>query len=355
MSAELFDKVGYVRMGNSGLKVSKIILGCMSYGNKGWADWVLEEDEAMEHFKMAYDLGINSWDTANVYSNGDSERLIGKAIKKFNLPRENLVLLTKVCMVVQDDPTLHPSKVKDADAEGYVNRYGLSRKHIFDSVNQSLERMGLDYIDVLQCHRFDPETPISETMDALHDLVKMGKVRYIGMSSCWATQFFAMQSYAQSKGQTMFINMQDFYSPVYREEEREMFRAAKHFGTAITPWSPLARGFCTRPHREQDNTNRAKSDPNFAKFVGLGNPKEEEALKAINEAIEKVAKSRGYSMAQVSLAWVLAQPGVTAPIVGSTRTEAIRELAQATHIKLTDDEIKSISEPYQPRGILGHS
>ncbi|GAA5888034.1 hypothetical protein JCM6882_000257 [Rhodosporidiobolus microsporus] len=355
MSEQLSDKVGYVRLGNSGLKVSKIILGTMSYGNKGWAEWVLEEKESIEHFKLAYELGINTWDTANVYSNGDSERIIGKAIKELNIPRERLVILTKVCMVVQDEPGLHPSTLKNPDEQGYVNRYGLSRKHIFDSVRQSLDRMGLDYIDVLQCHRFDKDTPVEETMDALHDLVKMGLVRYIGMSSCYAYQLHQMQNYAKSKNQTQFISMQDFYAPIYREEEREMFPTCDLFGMGVIPWSPLARGYCTRPWREQDSTTRAKSDPNFARFVGLGNKTEEAALKAINEAVEKVANDRGYSMAQVALAWVMAQKNVTAPIIGSTRTEALRELAQATHIKLTDEELESISKPYLPRGILGHA
>ncbi|GAA6023687.1 hypothetical protein JCM10207_008749 [Rhodosporidiobolus poonsookiae] len=354
-NTDLPQKVGYVRLGKSGLKVSKIILGCMSYGNKGWAEWVLEEKDAIEHFKLAYELGINTWDTANVYSNGDSERIVGKAIKELSIPREKLVIATKVHMVVQDDPNLHPSKLKNADAEGYVNRHGLSRKHIFDSVNQSLERMGLEYIDLLQCHRFDPETPIEETMDALHDIVKSGKVHYIGMSSCYAWQFAQMQNYAKSRNQTMFVSMQDFYAPIYREEEREMFPTASLFGCGVIPWSPLARGYCTRPWREQDNTTRAKTDPNFAKFVGLGNPREEEALKKINEAIEKIAKDRGVSMAQVAVAWVLSNPTVTAPIVGSTRTEALRELAQATHLELTAEEVKAISEPYLPRGILGHA
>ncbi|GAA5868302.1 hypothetical protein JCM1840_005628 [Sporobolomyces johnsonii] len=352
---QLPEKVGYVRLGNSGLKVSKIILGCMSYGLKSWANWVLEEEESMKHFKLAYDLGINTWDTANVYSNGMSEVLVGKAIKELKIPRENLVLLTKVFMTVADDPNVHPSKLQDPDSKGYVNRHGLSRKHIFDSVKASLERMGVEYVDVLQCHRFDEETPLEETMDALHDVVKAGYARYIGMSSCWAWQFHAMQNYAKSKGQTCFVSMQDFYSPIYREEEREMFPTVKLFGCGVIPWSPLARGFMTRPWREQGNTERGKSDPNFAKFVGLGNPAEEDALHKINEAVEKIAKDRGVSMAQVSLAWVLAQPTVTAPIIGSTRVEAIKELAQATHLKLTEDEIKAISEPYKPRGILGHS
>ncbi|BGO89680.1 hypothetical protein NBRC10512v2_001635 [Rhodotorula toruloides] len=354
-AAKLEEKVTeYVRLGNSGLKVSKVILGCMSYGLKSWADWVLEGDEALEHFKVAYDLGINTWDTADVYSNGESERLCGQALKKYKIPREKVVILTKCFMTVADDPNLHPSKLANPDQKGYVNNHGLSRKHIFAAVDASLERLGVDYIDVLQCHRFDPETPIEETMDALHDIVKSGKVRYIGMSSCWAWQFHQMQAYAKSRNQTMFISMQDFYTAVYREEEREMFPTCKVFGTGILPWSPLARGYLTRPWRDQDSTNRAKSDPNFAKFVGLGNKLEEEMLQKINEAVEKVAKDRGVSMAQIATAWVLSNPLVTAPIIGSTRVEAIHEAAAATHIELTEDEIKAISEPYRPRGILGH-
>ncbi|KAK4058861.1 hypothetical protein OIO90_000307 [Microbotryomycetes sp. JL221] len=355
MSEELSSQIGYVRLGNSGLKVSKIILGTMSYGNSGWADWVLEEEQALPHFKRAYELGITSWDTANVYSNGDSERIVGKAIKKYDIPRHELVLMTKVCMTVQNDPRAHPSKLKDANTREYVNAHGLSRKHIFDSVKASMERMQVDYIDLLQCHRFDPETPLEETMDALHDVVKLGWVRYIGMSSCYAYQFHAMQNYAKSKNQTQFISMQDFYTPVYREEEREMFPTCKLFGVGVIPWSPLARGYMTRPHREQNNTVRASSDPNFAKFVGLGNPEEEKALQSINEAVEQIAKKRGLSMAQVTVAWVLSNPHVTAPIVGSTKIESIEELAKATHVKLTQEEIDSINAPYKPRGILGHA
>ncbi|BGP38024.1 hypothetical protein JCM10450v2_001957 [Rhodotorula kratochvilovae] len=345
----------YPRLGKSALKVSKVILGCMSYGNKGWANWVLEGEEALEHFKVAYDLGINTWDTANVYSNGDSERLVGQAIKKYQLPRENLVILTKLAMVVADDPHTHPSKIQNPDQLGYVNRYGLSRKHIFDSVDQSLERLGLDYIDVLQVHRFPADSSLEELMVALHDVVKSGKVRYIGMSSCYAYQFHAMQAFARENKLTQFISMQDFYTAVYREEEREMFPTCELFGAGIIPWSPLARGYLTRPWREQNTTERASSDPNFAKFVGLGNPLEEEALQKINEAVEKIAKDRGVSMAQVALAWVMSNPLVTAPIVGSTRVEALREAAAATHLKLSEDEIKAISEPYRPRGILGHA
>ncbi|GAA5931395.1 aldo/keto reductase [Sporobolomyces koalae] len=352
---ELAAKAKYVRLGNSGLKVSVPILGCMSYGDKRWANWVIEGDEALEHMKEAYDLGINTFDTANTYSNGQSEILVGQFLRKYNIPRSKVVILTKVFMTVPEDPNLHPSKLSNPDEQGFVNEHGLSRKHIFDSIKASLERLGTDYVDSLQCHRFDHETPISETMDALHDVVKAGYSRYIGMSSCYAYQFNAMQEYARSRKQTEFISMQDFYCPVYREEEREMIKSCQLGGVGVIPWSPLGRGYVTRPHREQHNTERAKSDPNFAKFVGLGDETEEAPLKAINEAIEQVAKSRNVSMAQVSMAWVLAQPGITSPIVGSTRKEAIKELVEASHLELTQDEIESIKKPYRPRNILGHA
>ncbi|GAA5900244.1 aldo/keto reductase [Sporobolomyces salmoneus] len=355
MTTELPTKAKYVRLGSSGLKVSLPILGCMSYGDKRWANWVIEGDEAVEHLKEAWDMGINSFDTANVYSNGESEVLLGKFLNKYNIPRQKVVILTKVFMTVPDDPNTHPSSLGDPDQAGYVNQHGLSRKHILESIDASLERLGVDYVDVLQCHRFDPDTPISETMDALDYVVKSGKARYIGMSSCWAYQFAAMQEYARSKNQTTFVSMQDFFCPVYREEQREMIPSCKLSGVGVIPWSPLARGYVSRPHREQENTNRAKSDPNFAKFVGLGDEVEEAPLKKINEAIEEIAKSRNVSMAQVALAWVIAQPGISSPIVGSTRKEAIKELVQASHLELTEDELKKISEPYKPRNVLGHS
>ncbi|GAA5835286.1 hypothetical protein JCM9279_004496 [Rhodotorula babjevae] len=359
MSADLEERItDYPRLGKSSLRVSKVILGCMSYGNKGWANWVLEGDEALEHFKTAYDLGITTWDTADTYSGGDSERLVGQAITKFNLARENLVILTKLAMVVPDDPTIHPSSIQNPNQSGYVNRWGVSRKHVFAAVDASLERLGLDYVDVLQIHRFPvadfDEHTMQELMVALHDVVKSGKVRYIGIGSCYAWQFHAMQAFARENKLTPFVSMQDFHNSVYREEEREMFKTCELFGTGIIPWSPLARGFLTRPHRDQNNTERAKSDPNFAKFVGLGNKVEEEALQKINEAVEKIAKDRGVSMAQVALAWSMSNPLVTAPIVGSTRIEALREAAAATHLKLSEDEIKAINEPYRPRNILGH-
>ncbi|GAA5875521.1 hypothetical protein JCM16303_000654 [Sporobolomyces ruberrimus] len=220
-------KAKYVRLGNSGLKVSLPILGCMSYGDKRWANWVIEGEEALQHLKEAYDLGINSFDTANVYSNGQSEVLLRQFMSKYAIPREKVVILTKVFMTVPDDPNVHPATLGNPDEAGYVNQHGLSRKHIFDSLKASLQRLGTNYIDVFQCHRFDPETPIEETMDALHDVVKLGYARYIGMSSCYAYQFNAMQEYARSKNQTQFISMQDFYCPIYREEEREMIKTCQ--------------------------------------------------------------------------------------------------------------------------------
>jgi len=237
--------VGYVRLGNSGLKVSRIILGCMSYGSPEWQSWVLGEEEGIKHIKFALDNGINTFDTANAYSNGLSEIILGKALKQFNVPREEVVIMTKVFFLVAKSPS--DGFIMDPGAKGYVNRHGLSRKHIFDSIKASLERLQVDYVDVLQCHRFDPETPIEETMHALNDVVKAGHARYIGMSSCFAWQFYAMQNYAILKNLTPFISMQNHHSLLYREEEREMFPLLKHLGVGCIPWSPLARGMLTRP------------------------------------------------------------------------------------------------------------
>ncbi|GAA6061572.1 hypothetical protein JCM10212_004322 [Sporobolomyces blumeae] len=358
MSNNLPAKAKYVRLGKSGLKVSVPILGCMSYGTAGakeWANWVIEGDEALEHLREAWEMGVNTFDTADVYSAGKSEELLGQFLRKYEIKRDKVVILTKCFMPVPDDVSLHPSKLTDPDNQGFVNEHGNSRKHILSAIDASLERLGVEYVDVLQLHRFDKETPIEETMDALHDVVKSGKARYVGMSSCWAYQFNAMQEYARSKNQTQFISMQDFFAPIYREEAREMIPSCAQQGVGVIPWSPLARGYVTRPHREQHNTERAKSDPNFAKFVGLDNKTEEEPLQQINEAIEAIANARGVSMAQVALAWVLAQPGITSPIVGSTRKEAIKELVEAVHLDLSKEELDQITAPYRPRGILGHA
>ncbi|KAG2018812.1 hypothetical protein CC2G_008201 [Coprinopsis cinerea AmutBmut pab1-1] len=339
-------KMPYVRLGNSGLKVSKIILGTMSYGDPNWQGWVLDEEESLKHIKAAYDAGINAFDTANTYSNGASEEILGKAIKKFNLPRDEIVVLTKVYFAVGNKPGDFFLAGDGADEKGYINQHGLSRKHIFDSVKKSLERLQLDYIDVLQCHRFDYNTPIEETMQALHDVVKAGYVRYIGMSSCWAWQFHAMQNYAINNNLTPFISMQNHYNLLYREEEREMFPTLKYLGVGAIPWSPLARGLLTRPLNAQ--STRAGIDRMLKGYnVGEGGQK-------IISAVESIAKKRGLSMAQVALAWMLSKPGVTAPIVGTTSLDNLRELLDAVHVALTEEEIKELEEPYETQNAFGH-
>ncbi|KAJ7471077.1 aryl-alcohol dehydrogenase [Mycena latifolia] len=309
MSSEIAPakKMEYVRLGKSGLKISKIVLGCMSYGDPEWmGSWVLPEEEASKHIKAAYDAGINAFDTANVYSNGLSEEVLGRAIKQHKLPREEIVVLTKLCFAVsrKGETTF---LIRDMDAAGYVNQYGLSRKHIFDSVKESLRRLQLDYIDVLQCHRMDQNTPIEETMQALHDVVKAGYVRYIGMSSCYAWEFHAMQSVLRHRS------------------------TLKHFGVGAIPWSPLARGALTRPLVKQQTTIRGTSD-----------------------LVEEIAKKRGISMAQVSVAWALSKEVVSAPIVGTTSLANLADAIAAIHIKLTEEEIKALEEPYKPMAVIGH-
>ncbi|KJA16252.1 hypothetical protein HYPSUDRAFT_47566 [Hypholoma sublateritium FD-334 SS-4] len=337
----------YVRLGNSGLKVSKIILGCMSYGTPEWQKWVLGEEESIKHIKAAFDAGINTFDTANVYSNGQSEIVLGKAIKELKLPRDEIVVLTKVYFPVGKAPDT-PFLPTGADERGYVNQHGLSRKHIFESVKLSLERLQLDYVDLLQCHRFDEETPIEETMQALHDVVKAGYVRYIGMSSCWAWQFNAMQNYAVNNNLTPFISMQNHYSLVYREEEREMFPTLKHYGVGSIPWSPLGRGLLTRPLGT--TTKRGSTD----RMIN-GYAKNSSGTELIVGAVEAVAKAKGVSMAQVALAWVMSKPGVSAPIVGTTSLENLSDLLGSVNLKLTEEEIKQLEESYLPQAAFGHA
>ncbi|KAF5363295.1 hypothetical protein D9756_001153 [Leucocoprinus leucothites] len=346
--AQRKNTMPYVRLGNSGLKVSKIILGCMSYGTPDWQGWVLQEEESIKHIKAAYDAGINTFDTANVYSNGLSEIFLGKAIKQHNLPREEIVVLTKVYFPVGHDLKTTMFDITNPDQQGYVNQHGLSRKHIFDSVKKSLERLQLDYIDVLQCHRFDPDTPIEETMQALHDVVKAGYVRYIGMSSCHAWQFSAMQNYAINNKLTPFISMQNHYNLIYREEEREMFPTLNWFGVGAIPWSPLARGVVCKPLSV--TTKRTETDE-WTK----GYPLESPATQEIINRVEEIAKSKGVSMAQVSLAWVMSKPGVTAPIVGTTSLDNLKDLVGAVDVKLTAEEIAKLDEPHKAQAVFGHA
>ncbi|KLO06997.1 Aldo/keto reductase [Schizopora paradoxa] len=336
----------YVRLGNSGLKVSKIILGCMSYGSSEWQAWVLPEDEGIKHIKAAYDAGIQTFDTAGAYSAGLSEVILGKAIKQHSLPRHEIVVMTKCFFLAPHSPSeSYFGSGKNSDEYGYVNQKGLSRKNIFDSVKESLARLQLDYIDVLQCHRFDPETPIEETMQALHDVVQAGYVRYIGMSSCYAWQFHVMQNYAINNHLTPFISMQNHYSLAYREEEREMFPTLKHFGVGSIPWSPLARGFLTRPLDAK--TKRGDSDNALKRYST-------DANEATVARVEELARKKGVSMAKIALAWVLHRDGVTAPIVGTTSLKNLEDLIAAVHVDLSDEEMKYIEETYAPMAVFGH-
>ncbi|KAI0785512.1 aryl-alcohol dehydrogenase [Abortiporus biennis] len=349
MAATNLTKVPYVRLGTSGLKVSRIILGCMQYGSKEWEKWVIEDQEEVnKHIKFAYDHGIQTFDTADIYSNGLSEVMLGKAIKELQLPREEIVILTKIFAPVAKTVGHNPIRGGPGPDEiGLVNQHGLSRKHIFDGVKNSLARLQVDYIDVLQCHRFDVNTPIEETMQALHDVVKAGYVRYIGMSSCYAFQFHAMQNYAIANNLTPFISMQNHYNLAYREEEREMFPTLKMFGVGAIPWSPLARGYLTRPLSDQ-NTTRGETDAWYAYYSTT--PGGSEIVKRVQELSEK----KGVSMAQISIAWLLAKDGVTAPIVGTTSLKNLEDIVGAVNVKLTDEEVKSLEEPYKSVPIFGH-
>ncbi|KAI0737382.1 aryl-alcohol dehydrogenase [Daedaleopsis nitida] len=339
-------KMTYVRLGNSGLKVSKIILGTMQYGSPAWQDWVLGEEEGIKHIKFAYEHGIQSFDTANVYSNGLSEVILGKAIKQLKLPRDELVIMTKLYSPVPSDPATNLFVLgKKPEDIGIINQHGLNRKHIFDSVKASLERLQLDYIDLLQCHRFDYNTPIEETMQALHDVVKAGYVRYIGMSSCYAYQFHQMQNYAITHNLTPFISMQNHYSLVYREEEREMFPTLKLFGVGSIPWSPLARGLLTRPIDAE--SKRGNTDRMIGRYKN-------ESTATIVSRVEELAKKKGVSMAQIAIAWVLAKPGVTAPIIGTTSLSNLEDILGGLDVQLSEEELKYLEDPYKPVAIVGH-
>ncbi|RSH85439.1 hypothetical protein EHS25_004835 [Saitozyma podzolica] len=301
-------KMKYVNLGKSGLKVSQLILGLMTYGSG--QEWMIgDHDEGIRQMKYAYDQGINTFDTANVYSAGESEIILGKFLKQHKIPRES---------------------------------------RIFASVKGSLERLGVDYIDVLQCHRFDYETPIGETMQALHDVVQAGLVRYIGMSSCWAWQFQLMQQYAVQNRLTPFISMQNQHSALYREEEREMMPMLKHFGVGVIPWGPLGAGLLCRPVDGSQATKRGQSQTND----GRGKLPSDQA---VIKAVEAVAKRKGVSMAEVAVAWSLQSEWVTAPIVGVRSTERLDELIKGLDVELTKEDMEEIGKGYVPVPIRGHT
>ncbi|KAI9833733.1 MAG: hypothetical protein M1819_003466 [Sarea resinae] len=336
------SKCEYRRLGNSGLRVSVPIFGAMSLGSSQWLPWVLDEDKAVPLLKAAYDRGLNTWDTSCNYSNGVSEEVIGKALKQYNIPREKVVLLTKCHGMVSEEVTDFPYFRNDVyrNAKDYVNKDGLSRIAIFNAVNNSLKRLQTDYIDLLQIHRFDYNTPIEETMKALHDLVESGKVRYIGASSMWAFQFAMMQAVAEKNGWTKFISMQGQYNLLYREEEREMKKYCDLTGVGLIPWSPLARGNLCRPPAESGKTERSK-----------GTKLEGTSLKIV-ERVEELAKKKGWTMTDVALAWE--NKRVSSPIIGFSSVKRIDEAIAARGKTLTDEEEKYLEEPYQPQQVNGH-
>ncbi|KAE8449074.1 hypothetical protein EG329_008662 [Mollisiaceae sp. DMI_Dod_QoI] len=347
----------YTTLGNSGLKVSRICVGCMSYGDRrGRAKWCVEEAEALPILEHCYNSGLNFYDTANGYSNGVSEEILGKAIKKYNWRRENLVIATKLWSPVgfrhEDKPWDNALgfSIEERDKKGYLNMYGLSRKHIFDSVDASLKRLQLDYIDLLQIHRFDPNTPIKETMKALHDVVESGKVRYIGASSMWAHQLLEMQYTARMNGWTEFISMQNLHNATYREEEKEMIPSLKKFGMGMIPWSPVAMGYLCRPHADFIKSERGES----MNGTFIGN-QWTDADERINKKVEEIAKKRGTTMTIVALAWSLSKPFMTAPIIGMSKNERVDEAVQAVNFELTKEEIESIDSLYEPKNVLGFS
>lgn len=324
----------YVRLGRSGLKVSRISLGCMTYSDpaRGSHAWILNEEQSQPFFRQAIELGITFFDTANAYNNGASEEVLGRAIKRY-AKREDVVIGTKVFNRMRPD----------------ANGRGTSRKAIMTEIDASLMRLGMDYVDLYQIHRLDPETPIEETMEALHDVVKAGKALYIGASSMLAWQFAKCLYVSEKNGWTRFISMQNHMNLIYREEEREMMSLCVEEGIGMTPWSPLARGRVTRPWAAQADTGRGASD-NYSKMLYT---KTEEADRRVVDAIEGVAKERGVPMAQVALAWLLQKPAVASPVVGATKPEQLLDAAAAVSLKLTPEEMVRLEEPYIPHAIAG--
>jgi aryl-alcohol dehydrogenase (NADP+) len=333
------------RLGSTGLSVSRIALGMMTYGTPQWRPWVLDEAASRPLVKRAVELGINFFDTADMYSAGESEVLTGKLLREFTR-REEVVIATKVYFPVS-------LEYKGGPWHGSANEQGLSRKRIFHAIDASLKRLGTDYVDLYQIHRWDEHTPIEETMEALHDVVKAGKARYIGASSMWAWQFAKAQELARRHGWTRFASMQNHYNLVYREEEREMLPLCRDQGVAVIPWSPLARGFLAGNRRPGDaeggSTERAKTD-NLAQSYYY-----RDSDFRIVERLKQVAAARGVNPAVVAYAWLLHQPGVTAPIIGASKLPQLDDAVAATELRLTAEELKALTADYEPRTVVGHS
>lgn len=322
----------YVTLGRTGLKVSRLCLGMMSYGSSAWRPWVKDEAESRPFIQRALDVGINFFDTADMYSNGASEEVLGRAIRDF-ARRDEVVLATKVYYATANHP----------------NGKGLSRKHIMAAIDDSLRRLGTDFVDLYQIHRLDLETPMEEIVEALHDVVKAGKARYIGASSMYAWQFAKLLAIQQQRGWTRFVSMQNHFNLIYREEEREMIPLCRAEGIGLIPWSPLARGFLAgnRQRGKKDATVREKNDE-----YGHGLYYTDDDY-AVADRVVEVAGRKGVRPIQVALAWVLRQPGVAAPIIGVTRIEQFDDLVAGVAISLTDDECRSVEQPYRPHAVLG--
>lgn len=339
----------YVRVGKTGLKVSRICLGMMSYGSKDWMGWMLPYEEALPFIRRAIEAGINFFDTADIYSLGVSEEILGRALRELKVKREDVVIATKVFFPMGKGP----------------NDGGLSRKHIMEAIDGSLKRLGMDYVDLYQIHRFDKETPIEETMEALHDVVKAGKARYIGGSSMFAWQFVKMNAVAERRGWTKFVSMQNQYSLVYREEEREMIPYCNSEGIGLLPWSPLAGGFLTGKRKPaapkpEEATEGAKAEESKEGTLRMTTSTWEgvydspEAFE-IQDRVVQVAERMKVKPAQVALAWVLSKPGVASPIVGVTKLYQLEDALAALSVKLSEEDVKFLEEPYKPRDLIGFS
>jgi 1-deoxyxylulose-5-phosphate synthase len=331
----------YTRLGATGLQVSRICLGMMSYGSPQWRDWVLDLDASRPLVRAAVESGITFFDTADMYSVGASEEITGTLLRELFAHRDDYVLATKVF-----------NPMGPVDKPGQNDR-GLSRKHILAGIDASLRRLGTDYVDLYQIHRWDPDTPIEETLEALHDVVRAGKARYLGASSMYAWQFATAQYTADLHGWTRFVSMQDHYNLLYREEEREMHPLCADQGVGVIPWSPLARGLLAGTRsREQRSTTRARSDTIADAYYGTG--EHADADFAVVDAVRRVADARGLRPARIALAWLLHKTVLTAPIIGATKPGHIEDAAAAVRVELSDEEIAELEAPYVPHPVLGH-
>ena len=326
----------YVRFGATGMKVSRLCLGCMTYGSKAWREWVLSEEEAKPFYKAAFDAGINFYDTADVYSQGVSEEILGRAVKEFAARREEVVIATKVNGAMGKAPNLR----------------GLSRKHIMEAIDASLKRLQMDYVDLYIIHRFDYDTEMEETLDALSDVVKAGKALYLGASSMWAWQFAKMLTLQKERGLARFVSMQNYYNLIYREEEREMLPLCRAEKIAVTPWSPIARGFLAGSRPSQgERTLRGQTD-DFMNTLGVGATDTDHE---IAERVRVTAEKLGASRAAVAIAWTLANPLVTAPIIGASKPHHLPDALKALELKLYDETKRYLEEPYRTRKPAGHA